>query len=43
VADYLVKPVRRERLLEALQRLPLTTRPQRAARSRPSIRIAADT
>jgi two-component system response regulator AlgR len=30
VADYLVKPVRRERLLEALQRLPLTTRPQRA-------------
>jgi two-component system response regulator AlgR len=30
VADYLVKPVRRERLQEALQRLPLTTRPQRS-------------
>lgn len=29
VADYLVKPVRRERLLEALQRLPTTTRAQR--------------
>ncbi|MGB5835040.1 MAG: LytTR family DNA-binding domain-containing protein [Thiohalocapsa sp.] len=29
VADYLVKPVRRERLLEALRRLPVTTRPQR--------------
>jgi two-component system response regulator AlgR len=31
VADYLVKPVRRERLSDALERLPLTTRPQRAA------------
>jgi two-component system response regulator AlgR len=31
VADYLVKPVRRERLQAALERLPLTTRPQRAA------------
>jgi len=30
VADYLVKPVRRERLAEALERLPVTTRPQRA-------------
>jgi two-component system response regulator AlgR len=30
VADYLVKPVRKERLRAALQRLPLTTRPQRA-------------
>jgi two-component system response regulator AlgR len=30
VADYLVKPVRKERLQAALERLPLTTRPQRA-------------
>jgi two-component system response regulator AlgR len=30
VADYLVKPVRRERLRAALERLPLTTRAQRA-------------
>lgn len=30
VADYLVKPVRRDRLRAALKRLPLTTRPQRA-------------
>jgi two-component system response regulator AlgR len=30
VADYLVKPVRRERLEATLERLPLTTRPQRA-------------
>lgn len=29
VADYLVKPVRRERLEAALRRLPVTTRPQR--------------
>ena len=29
VADYLVKPVRRERLLDALRRLQVTTRPQR--------------
>ncbi len=29
VADYLVKPVRRERLRAALERLPRTTRPQR--------------
>lgn len=29
VADYLVKPVRRERLLETMQRLPVTTRAQR--------------
>ena len=29
VADYLVKPVRRERLAAALERLPRTTRPQR--------------
>jgi two-component system, LytTR family, response regulator AlgR len=33
VADYLVKPVRRERLLEALQRLPTTTRAQRPGAS----------
>jgi two-component system response regulator AlgR len=31
VADYLVKPVRRERLQATLERLPRTTRPQRAA------------
>ncbi|MCF7984550.1 MAG: LytTR family DNA-binding domain-containing protein [Thiohalocapsa sp.] len=31
VADYLVKPVRRERLEAALRRLPVTTRPQRVA------------
>lgn len=31
VCDYLVKPVRRERLCEALARLPLTTRPQQQA------------
>lgn len=31
VRDYLVKPVRRERLAEALARLPVTTRPQRQA------------
>jgi two-component system response regulator AlgR len=30
VADYLVKPVRRDRLRAALERLPLTTRAQRA-------------
>ena len=30
VADYLVKPVRRDRLLAALERLPRMTRPQRA-------------
>jgi two-component system response regulator AlgR len=29
VADYLVKPVRRERLAATLERLPRTTRPQR--------------
>ena len=28
VVDYLVKPVRRDRLLDALTRLPVTTRPQ---------------
>jgi two-component system response regulator AlgR len=33
VADYLVKPVRRERLREALARLQVTNRPQRAALS----------
>jgi two-component system response regulator AlgR len=33
VADYLVKPVRRERLQEALARLQVTNRPQRAALS----------
>lgn len=31
VADYLVKPVRRERLREALERLGIPTRPQQAA------------
>jgi two-component system response regulator AlgR len=31
VADYLVKPVRRDRLLGALERLPRTTRPHRAS------------
>jgi two-component system response regulator AlgR len=31
VADYLVKPVRQERLQEALARLQVTSRPQRAA------------
>ncbi|HCS91754.1 MAG: response regulator transcription factor [Thiohalocapsa sp. PB-PSB1] len=31
VADYLVKPVRFERLREALERLPITTRAQRSA------------
>jgi two-component system response regulator AlgR len=31
VRDYLVKPVRRERLAAALARLPITTRPQRQA------------
>jgi hypothetical protein len=42
VADYLVKPVRRERLQEALERVPLTTRPQRAVRhQRPATRIAS--
>jgi two-component system response regulator AlgR len=31
VADYLVKPVRRERLQATLERLPRTTRPQRVS------------
>ena len=35
VADYLVKPVRRERLKAALDRLPRMTRPQRAILERP--------
>jgi two-component system response regulator AlgR len=33
VSDYLVKPVRRERLTDALQRVKVTTRPQREAAS----------
>jgi len=33
VADYLVKPVRRERLAATLERLPRTTRPQRVPAS----------
>jgi two-component system response regulator AlgR len=33
VADYLVKPVRRERLVKALERVKITTRPQREAES----------
>lgn len=39
VQDYLVKPVRRERLREALERLPVATRPQRNALGVPSERI----
>jgi two-component system response regulator AlgR len=35
VADYLLKPVRRERLQATLERLPLTTRPQRAQQAPP--------
>lgn len=35
VTDYLVKPVRRERLRDALQRLSTTTRPQRAGAEPP--------
>jgi two-component system, LytTR family, response regulator AlgR len=36
VADYLVKPVRRERLMSALQRVTMTTRPQRESEAAPS-------
>jgi two-component system response regulator AlgR len=35
VADYLVKPVRRERLLEALRRVQVPSRPQRAVLTGP--------